>query len=186
MNSISPPHHEVGDHPVENWNWSRKSFYKRWESQESIHFCMVTWQCFVLQYWRKVPLAEFPASPERIHVTGRVDPHLGKVERSLDLILENCHYWDSFVLYSSSSFNNRSHWVCQALIPPILALSELRSEEQFVEERISSPSLVVFNINSRKLSFVLRTFLDISSTSIPIPTFQESEMFGWSPGSGPH
>ena len=83
-------------------------------------------QCFVLQYWRKVPLAEFPASPERIHVTGRVDPHLGKVEISLDFILENCHYWDSFVLYSSYSFDDRSHltqvtWVCQALIPPTLA-----------------------------------------------------------------
>ena len=36
------PHHEVGDHPVENWHWSRKSFYKRWESQESIHSCIVT------------------------------------------------------------------------------------------------------------------------------------------------
>ena len=123
-----------------------------------------------MQYWRKVPLAEFPASLERIHVTGRVDPHLGKVERSLDLILENCHYWDSFVLYSSSSFDDRSHLSVSGTNTSNPGF--IRSEEQFVEERISS--LVVFNINSRKLSFVLRTFLDISSL-LPLPTFQDQE-----------
>ena len=64
---------------------------------------------FCLAILEKSSPRRVPSLSGEIHITGRVDPHLGKVERSLDLILENCHYWDSFVLYSSSSFNNRSH-----------------------------------------------------------------------------
>ena len=110
--------------------------------------------CWVLQYWTKLSLRELPAILERIHLRGRVDPQLSEIKSPLDLELQNCHYWNSFVLHGSSGFDHGPHLSVPGSDTSTHGL--LRGEEQFAEETLPALDSVQYQERSwRHISYCL-------------------------------